>query len=146
MMLIRLTGMTSPNVLKFLTPSLNKMKTILISTAAVFAAAPVLAGPYVNVEANPAFDGGDYTSTLIEKHVGFEGELGEKATWYIQGGPATQLNDASGTESKVSGKVGVDVALTEQLGAYGEVSAISADSWELSETDMGIKTGFKYTF
>ena len=28
------------------------MKTILLSTAAVFAAAPVIAGPYVNVEAN----------------------------------------------------------------------------------------------
>ena len=46
------------------------MKTILISTAAVFAAAPALAGPYVNVEANSKFDGGDYSSVLIEKHVG----------------------------------------------------------------------------
>ena len=49
------------------------MKTILISTAAVFAAAPVLAGPYVNVEANSKFDAGDYSSVLIEKHVGYAG-------------------------------------------------------------------------
>lgn len=104
------------------------MKTILISTAAVFAAAPALAGPYVNVEANSKFDGGDYSSVLIEKHVGYTGKLGEKTSWYVQGGPATQLNDASGTESKVSGKVGAKVALTEKLGAYGEFKVVSEDS------------------
>jgi len=122
------------------------MKTILISTAAVFAAAPVLAGPYVNVEANSKFDDGDYTSVLIEKHVGYTGKLGEKTSWYVQGGPATQLNDASGTESKVSGKVGAKVALTEKLGAYGEFKVVSDEGWDIGDSDVGIKTGFKYTF
>ena len=122
------------------------MKTILLSTAAVFAAAPVLAGPYVNVESNSGFSSGDYTSTLIEKHVGYEGELGESATWYVQGGPALEFNDASGTESKVSGKVGATVALTEKVDAYGEFAVVSDDSWDISESDLGLKAGFKYTF
>ena len=122
------------------------MKTILLSTAAVFAAAPVLAGPYVNVESNSGFSAGDYTSTLVEKHVGYEGELGESATWYVQGGPALEFNDASGTESKVSGKVGATVALTEKVDTYGEFAVVSDDSWDISESDLGLKAGFKYTF
>jgi len=122
------------------------MKFIALLPAAVLMAAPAIAGPYVNVEANSKFDGGDYSSVLVEKHAGYEGKLGEKTTWYVQGGPATQLNDASGTESKVSGKVGAKVALTDKLGAYGEFKVVSEDSWDISESDVGIKTGFKYTF
>ncbi len=122
------------------------MKTILISTAAVFAAAPVLAGPYVNVESNSSFKGSDYSSTLIEKHIGYEGELGEKTTWYVQGGPALEFVDGSGTESKVSGKVGATVAVAEDVDAYGEVSIVSAEGWDLSDSDYGIKAGFTYTF
>ena len=122
------------------------MKTILISTAAVFAAAPVLAGPYVNVESNSSFKGSDYSSTLIEKHIGYEGELGEDTTWYVQGGPALEFVDGSGTESKVSGKVGATVAVAEDVDAYGEVSIVSAEGWDLGDSDYGIKAGFTYTF
>ena len=122
------------------------MKFIALLPAAVLMAAPAIAGPYVNVEANSKFDGGDCSSVLVEKHAGYEGKLGEKTAWYVQGGPATQLNDASGTESKVSGKVGAKVALTDKLGAYGEFKVVSEDSWDISESDVGIKTGFKYTF
>jgi len=122
------------------------MKTILLSTAAVFAAAPVLAGPYVNVEANSSFKGTDYSSTLIEKHIGYEGELGEDTTWFVQGGPALEFVDGSGTESKVSGKVGATVAVAEDVDAYGEVSIVSAEGWDLGDSDYGIKAGFKYTF
>ena len=122
------------------------MKTLFISTASILFAAPVLAGPYVNVESNSGFSSGDYTSTLVEKHVGYEGELGESAAWYVQGGPALEFNDASGTESKVSGKVGATVALTEKVDAYGEFAVVSDDSWDISESDLGLKAGFKYTF
>jgi len=122
------------------------MKPILFSTAALLFAAPAIAGPYVNVESNSGFLSGDYTSTLLEKHVGYEGELGESATWYVQGGPALQFNDASGTESKVSGKVGATVALTEKVDGYGEFAVVSDDSWNISDSDLGLKAGFKYTF
>ena len=122
------------------------MKTILLSTAAVFAAAPVLAGPYVNVESNSSFKGSDYSSTLIEKHIGYEGELGEDTTWYVQGGPALEFVDDSGTESQVSGKVGATVALSDKVDAYGEFAVLSDDGWDISESDLGLKAGFTYTF
>ena len=122
------------------------MKTILIATSLLFAAAPALAGPYVNIESNSGFSAGDYTSTLLENHVGYEGELGESATWYVQGGPALEFVDGSGTESKVSGKVGANVALSEKLDGYGKLAVISAEGWDIGDSDVGIKAGLKYTF
>ena len=121
-------------------------KIFALSAASIFAAAPAMAGSYANVEANTGFDAGDYTSTLIETHYGYEGELGEDATWYIQGGPAFDLQDGADGESKVSGKVGASVALTESVDAYGEVSVLSGEDWDISESSVGVKTGFTYRF
>ena len=36
-------------------------------------AAPALAGPYVNVEANASWTGDDYTATTTDVHIGYEG-------------------------------------------------------------------------
>ena len=56
------------------------MKSIIIAAAAApFIAAPAMAGPYVNVEANTGWVGSDYEGTVIESHVGYEGDLGENA-------------------------------------------------------------------
>ena len=121
-------------------------KIFALSAASVFAAAPAVAGPYVNVEANSSFKGTDYSSTLIEKHIGYEGELGEDTTWFVQGGPALEFVDGSGTEFKVSGKVGAAVAVTEDVDAYGEVSIVSAKDWDLGDSDYGIKAGVTYRF
>ena len=41
----------------------------LAATAAVVAPSAALAGPYVNVEANSAFTGSDYTGTTTDAHV-----------------------------------------------------------------------------
>ena len=121
-------------------------KIFALSAASILAAAPAVAGPYANVEANSSFKGSDYSSTLIEKHIGYEGELGEDTTWYVQGGPALEFVDGSGTESKVSGKVGASVAVTEDVDAYGEVSIVSAEGWDLGDSDYGIKAGVTYRF
>jgi len=66
--------------------------------------------------------------------------------FHLQGGPALEFNDASGTESKVSGKVGATVALSEKVDAYGEFAVVSDEGWDVSDSDIGIKAGFKYTF
>ena len=58
-----------------------------VVAAPLFAGAAV-AGPYVNVEANSASLGSDYIGTETDLHVGYEGDLGESASWYIQAGPA----------------------------------------------------------
>jgi hypothetical protein len=60
------------------------------SAFAALAAAPLfagaaMAGPYVNVEANSGWTGSNYGGTAIDNHVGYEGALGEDASYYVQG-------------------------------------------------------------
>ena len=57
------------------------------AAAAAFAApGAALAGPYVNVETNAGWTGADYTGAATDFHVGYEGALGESASYYVQGG------------------------------------------------------------
>ena len=121
-------------------------KIFALSAASILAAAPAVAGPYVNVEANSGFAAGDYEGTLVEKHVGYTDALGESASWFVQAGPALELGDGVSEEYKVSGKVGASVSLTERVDAYGEVSFVSGDDWDISESNVGVKTGFTYSF
>ena len=116
------------------------------STAAVLAASPAIAGPYVNVEANQKFDTGDYSSTLTEAHVGWESKLGKSSKFYIQGGPAIKLIDDGDNESLASGKVGIKSAVTERLSVYGEVKAYTGDEYNFDTLAVGVKSGIKYSF
>jgi len=123
------------------------MKIALIAAAAaapLFAGAAI-AGPYVNVESNSGFAGGEYDTTLLETHIGFEDALGENASWYIQGGPAFDLSNDE-EDTTLSGKVGVGVALSEDLSAYGEVAAATAEEFEFDDLNVGVKLGLKYNF
>ena len=121
-------------------------KIFALSTAAVFSAAPALAGPYVNVESNVGWQDGKYGSTLTEAHLGYDFDLGKDSSWYIQGGPAFRSTDGEGLEQLATGKVGISTALTEKLGAYGELSAISAKDYDFTDLGVGAKVGLKYSF
>ena len=121
-------------------------KIFALSTAAVLAASPAVAAPYVNVESNSGFSDGDHNSTLLEPHVGYESPLGEDAAWYIQGGPAVSFPDDAEQVGAASGKVGLSVAVTKRLSAYGEVSAITPEGLELEGLGVGTKAGLKYSF
>ena len=116
------------------------------AAAAAFAApGAALAGPYVNVETNAGWTGSDYTGAATDFHVGYEGALGESASYYVQGG-ATLLTPDSGTDETVpSGKAGVGVALSDSLGAYGEVSFQGSGSASV-DRGYGTKVGLKYSF
>ena len=124
------------------------MKAIIAAAAAApFLAAPAFAGPYVNIESNSGFVGSDYSSSLLETHVGYEGDLGGDAAWYIQGGPALVFPDGGDTTTELSGKVGVSAGLTERLSAYGEVAAITSDQINFDEDlGVGVKAGLKFNF
>ena len=115
------------------------------AAAAVAFAAPgaALAGPYVNVEANSGWTGSDYTGTTTDAHVGHEGALGEASSYYVQG--ATVLSSPDGGESDTvpSGKAGLGVAVTDALGAYGEVSFVGSGS-DSVDRGYGTKIGLKY--
>ena len=123
------------------------------STIAAVAASPFLlagaafAGPYVNVESNISYPDGDYSGATTDLHIGYEGALSEKADFYVQGGPSFIAVDGSdGSEGEFSGKVGVNVAATESIGVYGEISGVTAEANNDDVVNWGAKLGAKFVF
>ena len=122
--------------------------------AAIFAAPFVLssaafAGPYVNVEANASYPDGEHTTATTDIHFGFDGATEDgKVAYYVQGGPAFQHTESTDdTETELSGKVGVSVAVADGADIYGEISGITnEDASGDSIVDFGGKLGVKYTF
>ena len=115
-----------------------------VAAAPLFAGA-ALAGPYVNVEANSGWSGSDYTSTTTDLHVGYEGALGESASYYVQGGASVVSPDGAESDTVPSGKAGLGLAVTDSLGAYGEVSFIGSGDDDI-DRGYGAKLGVKYSF
>ena len=122
------------------------MKIAIALAALPLMAAPAMAAPYVNIESNSGFAGSEYGGTFIENHVGVEGSLGTNVTGYAQLGPAVAIPESGDTELEVSGKVGINVAATENLGIYGEVWGASTNGLEFDEFLTNVKVGVKYTF
>jgi len=115
-----------------------------VAAAPLFAGA-ALAGPYVNVEANSGWSGSNYTSTTTDLHVGYEGALGESASYYVQGGASVVSPDGAESDTVPSGKAGLGLAVTDALGAYGEVSFIGSGDDDI-DRGYGAKLGVKYSF
>jgi len=124
------------------------------STIAAVAASPFLlagaafAGPYVNVESNISYPDGDYSGATTDLHIGYEGQASETVSFYVQGGPAfTAVDGTDGSETEFSGKGGINVAATENLGIYGELSGITNEASNGDDIiDWGAKLGAKFTF
>ena len=122
------------------------IKTVFAATAALFASAgAAFAGPYVNVEANSGWTGSDYDSTTTDLHVGYEGALGESGSYYLQGGASVVSPDGGESDTVPSGKAGLGLGLTDNLGAYGEVSFVGSGDEDL-DRGYGAKLGVKYNF
>ncbi len=121
-------------------------KSVFAASAALFASAgAALAGPYVNVEANSGWTGSDYNSTTTDLHVGYEGALGDSASYYVQGGASVVSPDSGESDTVPSGKAGLGLAVTDALGAYGEVSFVGSGDEDL-DRGYGAKLGVKYNF
>ena len=118
---------------------------IAAAAAAPLFAGAAMAGPYVNVEANSGWTGSNYSGTTTDAHVGYEGALGEASSWYIQGGASFVSPDGGETDTVPSGKAGIGVAVTDALGAYGEVSFIGSGDDDI-DRGYGAKLGVKYSF
>ena len=120
------------------------IRPILIAAAASIAAPAAFAGPYINTEINSSYTGSDYTNSTTDLHVGWEGDISESASYFIQGGPAIVAVDGTDNDTQLSGKVGANVDLSEKLGIYGEISVLTAEG----DTDnaWGTKLGAKYSF
>ena len=117
----------------------------LAATAAVVAPSAALAGPYVNVETNAGWTGADYTGATTDFHVGYEGALGESASYYVQGGASLVSPDNGESDTVPSGKAGLGVAVTDAVGVYGEVSFVGSGDDSI-DRGYGAKAGLKYTF
>jgi hypothetical protein len=120
------------------------------SALAAVAAAPLFAGaafagPYVNVETNAGWTGSEYNGAGTDLHVGYEGTIGEDASWYVQGGATVLTPDGGDADTVPSGKAGLGLALTDSLGAYGEVSFVGSGDEDI-DRGYGAKLGVKYSF
>ena len=124
------------------------IKSVFAAAAALsVSAGAAVAGPYVNVETNAGFTGNDYTGAVTDLHVGYEGDLGESSSWYIQGGPAIVSADGEESETEYSGKVGVNVGVSESVDVYGELAALTTDQdFDTESLNVGVKAGIKYSF
>ena len=83
--------------------------------------------------------------TSTDLHVGYEGELGESASYYVQGGATVVSPDGAESDTVPSGKAGLGLALTDALGAYGEVSFVGSGDSDI-DRGYGSKLGLKYNF
>lgn len=115
-----------------------------VAAAPLFAGAAI-AGPYVNVETNAGWTGSDYTGATTDFHVGYEGALGESASYYVQGGASLVSPDGGADDTVPSGKAGIGVAVTDAVGVYGEVSFIGSGDSSI-DRGYGGKLGLKYNF
>ena len=121
-------------------------KSVFAATAALsMSAGAALAGPYVNVETNAGWTGTNYTGATTDFHVGYEGALGESASWYVQGGASYLAPDGAADDTVPSGKAGIGIAATESLGVYGEVSFVGSGDSDI-DRGYGGKLGVKYSF
>jgi len=116
------------------------MKFFAILPATLFAASPVLASPYVNVENNAGFSGSNFIGHVTDFHLGYESG-NEVGSYYVQAGPSIFAPDGGEEETKLTGKLGGSVQATERLSVYGEVAATFDDV-----NDYGTKVGVKYSF
>ena len=122
------------------------IKSVFAATAALsVSAGAALAGPYVNVEANSGWTGSNYSGTATDLHLGYEGELSESASYYVQGGATLVSPDGGETDTVPSGKAGLGLAVTDALGAYGEVSFVGSGDSDI-DRGYGAKLGVKYSF
>ena len=122
------------------------IKSVFAASAALsMSAGAAFAGPYVNVETNAGWTGSDYNGAATDLHVGYEGALGESGSYYVQGGATVLTPDGGDTDTVPSGKAGLGYALTDALGAYGEVSFVGSGDDDI-DRGYGAKVGLKYAF
>jgi hypothetical protein len=117
-------------------------KALAAAGVACAIAAPAHAGVYINAERNDGWAGSDHAGASTELHIGYEGSVGDNASWYIQGGPAYLTPQGADGETEISGKVGGGVGITDNLSAYVEASFVTGDV----VNGYGSKIGAKYKF
>ncbi len=122
------------------------LRTIYGAAALAIISVPAsIAGPYINAETNANWTDKKYTNATTDVHVGYAGASDSgKLSYYVQGGPAFVAVKDADTETRISGKAGASVALTEATDVYGELSFLTGE--EKEDFATGGKLGIKYNF
>ena len=122
------------------------LRTLYAAAAFAIIGAPAsIAGPYINAETNENWTEKKYTNATTEVHLGYAGASDSgKLSYYVQGGPAFVAVKDADTETRISGKAGASVALTEATDVYGELSFLTGE--EKEDFATGGKLGIKYNF
>ena len=114
---------------------------------AALAVAPMLAtaaqaeGYYVYSEIESDWEGNEYDGSKIKNRVGYEHDLTEDTSVYVELGPQILLENGSDADTRLAVEVGGDTMLTEDLKLYGEVEMVTGP-----QNDYGTKVGVKYYF
>ncbi len=120
------------------------MKKILLLAAISDVSSPVLAKPYVNLEANANYTGDQYVSRATDVHVGYEADF-KYGSWYVQGGKTFHTAENVGSDNNWSGKTGASIPVTEKVSVYGEVSFAHVEEEDADNT-YATKLGTKFYF
>ena len=94
-----------------------------------------------NVNNEAGWRGGTFEGAVTEFHVGYDYTVNEKASVYLQGGPALVSVEGEGTETEFSLEFGGEVALADKLDLYGDINYITGD-----EDGVATEVGLKYSF
>ena len=122
------------------------IKSAFAAAAALsMSATAAVAGPYVNVEANAGFTGSEYEGTNTDLHIGYEGDISDSVSYFVQGGATVLSPDGGESETVPSGKAGIGLDVTDALGAYGELSFVGSGDKDI-DRGYGAKLGVKYSF
>ena len=117
------------------------IKKVLTLAAVSALTSPVFTGFYGNAEFNQTNNGSEWGGNGIDLHVGYEGIVGEKASFYLQGGPYVSNPSVGKAKTNFSGKLGGGYDITEKLNGYGEFSLVTDTT-----NTYGTKVGLKYKF
>lgn len=114
------------------------MKALIASTTITLltAGSSAIAGPYAVVENNGGYTGSDFTGSVTDFHIGWEG-----SNYYAEFGPSLFAPDGGESEVLLTAKAGGSIPLSEKLSGYGEVG-ITVDDTNSYSTKLGVKYSF----
>jgi hypothetical protein len=102
---------------------------------------------YVYTEVESDWTLGEYDGTTTTARFGYEGEVTDSASLYLEAGPSFINPDGADLTTELGLEFGGQVAVTERLSAYGEVEFITNGEADLNEDlDIGTKAGLLFTF
>mgnify|MGYP003155229923 FL=1 len=118
-------------------------KLLMAGAACCTLSTPAFAGFYLNGEFNQTNVGSEWNGNGVDLHVGYEGSVGEKGSFYVQGGPYLSNPKDADSETKGSGKIGGGYEIADSTNVYGEFSVVTNDT---TDNTWGTKLGVKYNF